>query len=115
MRLGALDRRVTFQRLISAPDALGEAAPVGVGEILTVMASRTPVRDAERNLGAQVAREVTDRFVTHWSAILAGLDLTEQLLCEGVTYDLVGRKEIGRRVGLEWSATARPDLVGDAP
>lgn len=111
MDLGRLDRTVTFRRLVTAPDGLGEEVAIDVADIATVMAARSPVRDTERVAALGVGREVTDRFTTHWSSVLAGLDLTEQLVCEGVVYDLVGRKELGRREGLEWSATARPDLA----
>lgn len=108
--LGRLDRRVSFERRSNEEDGLGEARPGGRAVVATVMAARAPVRDAERVAGAGVGREVTDRFTTHWSAGLAALDLTEQLVCEDVVYDLVGRKELGRREGLEWSAVARPGL-----
>ncbi|WP_337186583.1 head-tail adaptor protein [Phenylobacterium sp.] len=106
--LGSLDRTVAFQRPIVRKDALGEAVPAGWETFATVMGRRTPVSDGERVAAAQVQRVITDRFVTHWSAELAGLDLTQQVLCEGLTYALVSRKELGRRSGLEWSAMARP-------
>lgn len=108
--LGALDRSVTFRVAVTGRDALNETVASGFETIATVRATRTPVRDGERNAGMQVEREVSDRFVTHWSAALAALNLTQQLVCEGVTYNLVGRRELGRREGLEWSAVARPDL-----
>lgn len=108
MNLGSLDRTVTFERATFTRNGRNEKIAAGWEPILTVRASRTPVSDGERNTGAQVERLVTDRFVTHWSAALAALDLTQQLTCEGVAYDLVGRKELGRRAGLEWSAKAKP-------
>ncbi|MFZ5719204.1 MAG: phage head completion protein [Pseudomonadota bacterium] len=110
MDLGQLDRRVTFLRRAEATDALNETVAAGFDPIVTVMARRTPVSDGERVAAMQVAREITDRFVTHWSAELAALDLTQHLSCEGVVYALAGRKELGRRAGLEWSAAARPDM-----
>lgn len=112
MNLGALDRTVSFQAAVSQVDDLNEETAAGWATVHTVRASRDPVRDAERVAGAQVQREVTDRFTTHWSGALAALALAEhQLLCEGVAYTIVGRKELGRRKGLEWSCAARPDLA----
>lgn len=108
---GSLDRHVRFQRAVTARNGLNE--PVGGwAEVASVMAHREPVRDAERVAGAGVNREVTDRFTTHWSPRLSVLTSADQLECEGVTYRIVGVKELGRREGLEFSALARPDLAG---
>ena len=108
---GDLDRTLVFK----APgdggsDALNEPVKGALATIATVRARRTAVSDAERVKAIGVQRDVSDRFVTHWSSTLADLDLTQLAVCEGVTYDLVGRKELGRREGLEWSMAARPDL-----
>lgn len=110
MDLGALDRKVAFQRQAFTTNARNEKVPSGWATIAEVMAGKAPVSDGEQNDGAQVKRLVTDRFKTHWSQTLEDLDLTETLLCRGVRYDLIGRKELGRREGFEWSATARPGL-----
>ncbi len=110
MDLGSLDKIVTFRRKAFKVNARNERIPDGFETLATVCARREPVRDGERNAGAQVQREVSDRFTTHWSGVLDALDLTEQLLCEGVVYDLVGRKPLGRRQGFEWSANALPPL-----
>lgn len=109
--LGELDRTATFSRPRYAVNGRNERTVAGYDPVATVRAKRRPVSDAERNAGAEVRREVTDRFVTHWSAQLAALELTGILRCEGLTYDLVGRKELGRRQGLEWSAQARPEVA----
>lgn len=111
MNLGSLDRTVTFQRATFTTNGRNEKIPAGWEPVATVRARRDPVSDGERNNGAQVERLVTDRFTTHYSRDLAALDLTQQLVCDGVAYDLVGRKELGRREGLEWSAKAKPGVA----
>lgn len=112
--IGDLDLKVTFRRPALSENELGELVADGWEVIARVMAQRTPVRDTERNDGRQVQREISDRFVTHWSSKLAALDLTEQLVVvqDGITtvFDLVGRKPLGRREWLEWSANARPQM-----
>ena len=110
MDLGALDQTVRFERPLYARNGRNEKVAAGFELVCTVRARRTAVSDGERVAGAQVAREVSDRFVTHYSAALAALDLSAQLVCEGMTYSLVGRKELGRRAGFEWSAKARPQV-----
>lgn len=109
MDLGRLDRSVAFQRAAVARNALHEKVPGGWSTVATVMARRDPVRDAERVAGAGVQREVSDRFTTHWCATLAATRAGEQLLCDGVAYRIVGKKELGYREGLEFSAIATPD------
>jgi hypothetical protein len=86
-----------------------ERAELTGWERLAVVAGRkTAISDGERTQAAQVQRIVSDRFVTHWSAQLAGLDLTQQLLVEGVAYEILDRKELGFREWLEWTVAAKP-------
>ena len=114
--LGSLNRRVTFQRAADLRDALNAPTTEGWTTLATVMARRDPVRDAERVAGAGVNREVTDRFTTHWSQALEGVRAGDQLLdSTGAAYRIVGRKELGYREGLEFSAAARPDLEASEP
>jgi hypothetical protein len=49
------------------------------------------------------------RFTVRWSPFTAGISPKDRLTCEGVEYDITGIKEIGRRVGVEISASARAD------
>lgn len=109
--LGRLDRRVTFQ----APAETGRddrnEPIVEWFDVCTVLARRDHVRDVERNQGAGVNREVSHRFVTHWTSMLEGLTGVEQMVDAGVIYAIVDRKVLGRGEGIEWSAIARPDLT----
>lgn len=109
--LGQLDRLVRFQRRLEKRNARNEVLPAGWSTLAEVMAHRQPVSDGERNAGAQVQRVVTDRLTTHWSSVLAGLRGDDQAVCDGITYDIVGVKEIGRRQRLEISVQARMDVA----
>lgn len=116
MNAGDLDLVLAFQRAVTSENDLGEETAAGWTPIATVLAHRAPVSDGERNTGAQVARVVTDRFTTHWSETLMGVTGADQAVCEGVAYDVVGKKPIGRRQWIEWSLAAQPDVVRpDAP
>lgn len=108
--LGQLDLKVRFQRRLETRNARNEVLPAGWSTLAEVMAHRQPVSDGERNAGAQVQRVVTDRFTTHWSSVLAALRGDDQAVADGVTYEIVGVKEIGRRQRLEISVRARRDV-----
>ena len=103
-----LDRRVQFLRAGMIDDGLqtrpGPHVPYGS----PVAASKTPVSDGERFRAGTVAQEITDRFVVRYSALTASITGADRLVCEGVTYGIAGRKEIGRREGFE--ITAKADL-----
>lgn len=107
--LGPLDRRAEFLRARTVRNARNEPVPDGWDPIARVMASRYSTSDGERNAGAQVQRVVTDRLVTHYGAALAGVTGADQVEVDGVTFDIVGKKELGRREGLEFSVKARPE------
>ena len=104
MKTGALDRRVQFMRTSMIDDGQsvrpGPFAPLG----RPVWASKTPVSDGERFRADSVARDMTDRFVVRWSNFTATVSGSDRLVCEGVTYGVVGIKEVGRREGLEITA-----------
>jgi head-tail adaptor len=78
-----------------------EYAPHG----MPVWASKTPVSDGERFRADTVMRDMTDRFVVRWSEFTAGITGSDRLECEGVVYGIAGRKEIGRREGIEITAS----------
>lgn len=108
MRAGKLDRRVTILRAtVTTDDFGGETATWA--DLATVAAEKLPVRDAERVAAAQTGASVTDRFRIRWSQAVSGLTTRDQLSCDGRLYDIVAIKEIGRREGLEITATAKAD------
>jgi hypothetical protein len=107
MEVGELDRRLEFQTPVFTTNA-ATSGSTGWERLVVVAGRKTAISDGERAQAAQVQRIVTDRFVTHWSAQLAGLDLTQQLVVDGVAYSLEDRKELGFREWLEWTVAAKP-------
>ena len=106
---GVRDRLITIDQKSYTLDVLG-------GETITwtSLGSRwadvKPVRDSERFGAAEAVATITHRFTILWDATLwAALDATCRLTFESVVYSVVAVKEIGRREGIEISATARAD------
>lgn len=108
MKAGELDRRVTLQARALTKNAFNEDVE-SWPDFATVWASYQPVRDAERFRAAEVAASITARFQIRWATALRGLDPTWRLTFDGRSFDIVAVKEIGRREGLEISATARAE------
>lgn len=106
---GSLDRIVQFRRAVLADDGMTRSETwQDLGG--KVWAGKSDVSDGERWRAAEVAAQITSRFVVRWSAFTAGITPRDRLVCEGRTYDIVGIKEIGRRNRLEITAAARADL-----
>jgi SPP1 family predicted phage head-tail adaptor len=108
MLAGALDRRVQFQRATLADDGLA-SSEVWDDHGLPVWASKQDVSDGERYRASEVSAQLTTRFQVRWSMFTADITPKDRLTCEGITYNIVGMKEIGRRVGREITAAARID------
>lgn len=118
---GKLDRRITLQRLkegrwITVDGALQlEAADEyndAIREWVTLAirsASYEPLSDGERFRAGETAATASARFVIRHSAAVADLNPRDRLTFEGSAWEIVRVKEIGRRQGLEISATVRAD------
>lgn len=105
MKSGKLDRRVTIQRVAVVLDDFGGEIETWTDHA-TVWAQVLPVSDGERWRAEQVSATVSTRFRIRWGA---GVRVTDQIIYEGRTYDIVGVKEIGRREGQEITAAARAE------
>jgi SPP1 family predicted phage head-tail adaptor len=109
MRAGDLDRRIRLQRASAGTDDYGgpvadpwvDLVPGGVA------AQYTPISDGERVRAEQVGASVTDRFLIRWSSVAASLTPADQVLFEDRVYGITAVKPVGRRVGLEITASAR--------
>lgn len=110
MQAGKLDRRLTLRRNSPTVDEFGAEEPNWV-DLATVWASREEVSDAEKVRAQQVGASITARFQVRWSDVTASISAEDQVVCEGVTYMVTGRKEIGRRHGIEISATAQANVA----
>ena len=105
---GKLDRRIILQRFTETRDEYNE--PVKTWATLaTRSASYEPLSDGERFRASETAADASARFVIRWSAATAMLNPKDRLTYEGVTYEILRVKEIGRREGQEITTTARAD------
>jgi SPP1 family predicted phage head-tail adaptor len=108
MEAGRLDRRVTLRRATAAPDAFNEPVQTWA-DLATVWAEARPISDRERIAAAETAATVTHRFTIRWADGLADLSPRDRLIFEAREFDISAVKEIGRRDGLEITASARAD------
>jgi SPP1 family predicted phage head-tail adaptor len=105
MRSGRLDRRLTLQRRTLIENDYGEAVETWT-TLATVWAEKIPVRGSERYASMQTVAEVEERFKIRYRKGLTPLD---RVVCEGITYDVLGVLEIGRREGWEILAKGRAE------
>lgn len=109
MRAGALDRLVQFRRATLSDDGFGQVEAFA-NHGLPVYAMKTDVSDGERWRAGEVSAQITARFLVRWSAFTAALTPKDEIVCEGLTYNIAGIKEgKGRRQWLEITAAARND------
>lgn len=109
MKAGALDRRITIQREVQTGTDAYNVPIMEWVDLATVAAAVTPVSDGERWRAAEVSAEVTTRFLIRYSPQVADVNPKDRIRYEGRLYDIYGVKEVGRREGLEITATARAD------
>lgn len=105
MKAGQLDRRVQFLRSGEIDDGVQVRPGPFAQHGNPVWASKRPVSDGERFRSDQTRFDGTDRFQIRWSTFAAGITTKDRLVCEGATYAIAGLKEIGRREGVEITAS----------
>jgi SPP1 family predicted phage head-tail adaptor len=108
MRAGFLDRRVVIERAALVTDDFGQDIETWQ-PIATVWASKADIRDAERVAAQQVGATVTTRFQMRWSSRVRDISPRDRVVHAGDVYQVVAVKELGRREGLEVTATAEAD------
>jgi SPP1 family predicted phage head-tail adaptor len=77
--------------------------------LATVSASVEHIRDTERWAAQEVGAEATLRFQIRYSSTVASTNPKDRLLYEEREHNIIAVKELGRRRGLEITATARVD------
>jgi SPP1 family predicted phage head-tail adaptor len=97
MRAGKLDRRITIQRVTTAPNAFNEPVETWI-DVATVWAQQRPNRGSERFS----AQEINGRAVLTFHIRYRG-DVTVQnrILYRGRSWNILDIREIGRRVVTE--------------
>lgn len=107
MSAGALDRRITIRRATVTNTGLG---PTTVwSDLITLWASRKDISDGERAAAGMVQGSVISRFVVRSFMASRGIRPKDRLIEGGLTYEITGIKEVGRRDRLEITAEARLD------
>lgn len=102
-----LDRRVTIHRQTVSNGGTGHSETWGT--LGTVWAARTDVSDAEKIAAGGVYGTVAARFVVRSSSISRLIRPADRLVMGGLTFEIVGIKELGRQDYLEITAEARRD------
>lgn len=108
MEAGKLDRRIVIERGAVTTNAFNEEIQTWA-PLLTVWAGKQDVSDRERFAAAETGATVTTRFLIRWSNAAATVDARDRIIYDGRTYDVHHAKEIGRREGIEITASARSE------
>lgn len=105
MKAGELDRRIIIRRATTSSDEFNQPVETWA-DLAQVWAKATPVMDGERTQAGQTLATRQYRFSIRYSSTVAGIDPRDRIMFDGREYDINGVKEIGRREGLEITATA---------
>lgn len=105
MRPGRMDRRITLQTPTTSTGTTGQ--PLNTyASLATVWANKREVSGTERNQeGQEIASGVT-LFTIRWRSDVGA---KERVAHDGVTYDIVFTKELGREQYLELHTERRTD------
>jgi SPP1 family predicted phage head-tail adaptor len=101
MRAGQLDRRVTVLRNVQIGVTELNEPIYELQELRTVWAAKIHKSEDEKFAASQF---YSQRIVTFRTRYMAELVETDKLMCEGLTYNIKGIRELGRREGLEIAA-----------
>lgn len=104
-----LDRPVQFQRRALVDNGLNQTE-VWANHGPVHMAAMRDLSDGERWRAGETQAHITTRFVLRYSPFTADIDPRDRLVCEGVTYEIVGAKDgAGRRQSREFTCARRND------
>jgi SPP1 family predicted phage head-tail adaptor len=106
---GQLDRRLTLVRASTVEDAFGGETSSVWSAVSTFWGSRYDVSDGERARAAQVGSFLTTRFQVRFSPIASTITAKDRIECDGEVFEVTGVKLVGRRDGVEITATALKD------
>jgi SPP1 family predicted phage head-tail adaptor len=111
MLAGKLDRRITLQKLnLGTPDAMNYATETFT-DIGVVWANVTNVKGDEVQGSSEIKGRITKKFKVRYSSDILDISTTGRVVFDGVTYEIDSPAiEIGRREGLEFTATSRSEI-----
>lgn len=104
-----MDRRVQVMRLAPSDDGFTSAAGDFAVHGDPIWAGKSDISDGERWREGGVAAHMTARFTVRSNVFTRQITPKDRLVCDGVSYDIFGIKEVGRRRALEITAGARVD------
>lgn len=106
---GRLDRKIVLQRFSEdARDEFNEVVPAWL-PLATRAASYEPLSDGEKFRAGETAANASARFRIRWSQAVRYLGPKDRLIFEGVAWEILRVKEIGRREGIEITVSSRAD------
>lgn len=90
---GDLDRTISFLRGALDDDVFAEVlvfSPFGD----PVRAKKSEASDGEAWRAAQVSSSISARFIVHRTQTTLEIGPRDRIICEGVTYEITGRREL---------------------
>lgn len=109
MNIGDMRHRVQFQRALLVDDGFAEVENFS-NHGTEISCQKVDANDGERWRAGEVSSQITARFVVRYSTFTADITTKDRLVCGGVTYNIVGKKEVGNhRAWFEITAAARSD------
>lgn len=108
LRSGNLDRRVRLERGTETRDDFNGVVRTW-REVCTVWGSKEDKSGSEAISAQELAAATTTIFVIRYSSKAAGVTASWRAVCEGVTYNITGVRELGRREGIELTTMRRSD------
>ncbi|EJL23974.1 head-tail adaptor protein [Novosphingobium sp. AP12] len=112
MKKGELNRRISIWRAETVDDgtATVEGEPAEIGKR---WAKKQDVSDGERLRASQQGQELATRFTVLSDSLTRTITGKDILMCEGVSFQVVGTKDIGarRHDGIEITCSSQPDIT----
>ncbi len=114
MQAGKLDRKITIQRRYVSQNEFGE-------EVVDWQNICSPV-SAEKRSGSGVERYVSTQYVgksilifrIRWSSDVKEVTTKHRVLFEGRVHDILDKREIGRRDGIDLDCEVRSEELDTA-
>lgn len=107
MNAAAMDRRMQVMRAAIVDDGFQQRAGDFAVHGSPIWAERRDMSDGEAQRMGQVVGSLTTRFRVRSSTFSRGITSADQLVCDGVTFEISGIKQTDGRAGLEITATAK--------
>lgn len=108
MGAGKYDRVITIRRS-SKTNSGGSPVITWANYLTDIPASAIPLSDGERARAGQIEAQNSMRFRFWWSPEGATVNGKDEIIYDGVTFDINHVKEIGRRKEIELTAASRAD------